>query len=97
MTDITMWRRPPVADFGHVLSYHGTGAGHKSLADSSQSPAKTNKVYSQHTKHGTAEPFHFLHMSPMSDITMWRRPAVADFEHTMALWHWLQARANPKP
>jgi hypothetical protein len=42
----------------------------KSLADFSQSQANTRVVCTQHTKHGTAEPFHLFHMGPMSDVTM---------------------------
>jgi hypothetical protein len=40
------------------------------------------------TKHGTAEPFHFFHMGPMSDVTMLRRLCLADFGHAMSPWHW---------
>jgi hypothetical protein len=40
------------------------------LADFSQSQATSNIVLSQHTKHGTAEPFHSFLKGPMSDITM---------------------------
>jgi hypothetical protein len=41
-----------------------TDFSHQSLA------TKTKVVCSQHTKQGTAEPFHFLHMGPMSDVKM---------------------------
>jgi hypothetical protein len=72
-------------------------------ADFSQSQAKTKIVCSQHTDHGTAEPFHFLHMGPMSDVTMLRRLCVADFGHAMCSCHchWpkvlqqISARAKP--
>ena len=30
----------------------------------------------------------FIHMDPMSDVTMWRRPCVADFGHAISSWHW---------
>jgi hypothetical protein len=78
----------------------------KGLADFSQSPAKTKVSCSQHTKHGTAEPFHFLHIGPMSDVTMSRKLCVADFGRDMPHWHcclpkskvWqISARAQPKP
>jgi hypothetical protein len=64
------------------------------LTDFSQSQAKTKVVCSQHTKQGTAEPFHFLHIGPMSDGTMLGRLCAADFGHTMSLWHccWPKAR-----
>jgi hypothetical protein len=89
MSDITMWRRPYLADFGHAMALWPLALVlAKSFADSSQSQSKTKVVCIQHTKYGTAEPFHFLHMDPMSDITMWRRPTVADFGRAMALWHW---------
>jgi hypothetical protein len=40
----------------------------------SQSQAKTKVICSQLTKHGTAEPFHFLYsMGPISDVTILRR------------------------
>jgi hypothetical protein len=76
----------------------------KSLADFRQSQAKTKVVCTQHTKHGTAEPFHFIHMGPMSDDTMLRRPCVAYLEApcpcgTVAgqnVWQ-ISARAKPKP
>ena len=55
----------------------------RSLEDFSQSQAKTKFVHGQHSKHGTAEPFHFLHMGPMSDVTMLRRLCGADFGHAM--------------
>jgi hypothetical protein len=42
----------------------------KSLADFSQSLAKTKVVCSQNTKHTTAGSFHFLHASPLRDVTM---------------------------
>jgi hypothetical protein len=42
-------------------------------------------VCSQQTKHGTAKPFHFLYMGPMSDVTMLRRLCVTDFGHAMCL------------
>jgi hypothetical protein len=44
-------------------------------------------VCNQHTKHGTAEPFHFFHMGPMSDVTMLRGLCLADFGHAMSPWH----------
>jgi hypothetical protein len=45
--------------------------------------AKTQRVYSHDTKHGTAEPepFHFPHMGLISDVPMLRRLRVADFGH----------------
>jgi hypothetical protein len=51
----------------------------KSLADLSQSKTKTKTklVYSQNTKHGTAEPYHLLHMGPMSAVDMFRGLCVA--------------------
>jgi hypothetical protein len=42
----------------------------KSLADFSQSQAKTKDFCSQRMKETTAGPFNFLHMGPMSDVTM---------------------------
>ena len=43
----------------------------KSLADNfRQSQAKIKVVCSQHTKKTTADPFHYLHMGPMSDVIM---------------------------
>jgi hypothetical protein len=48
-------------DFGSVAT--------KSLADFSQSQAKTKLVYGKNTKHGTAEPLHCLHMGLKSDVT----------------------------
>jgi hypothetical protein len=42
----------------------------KSLADFSQSQAKTKVVCGQHTKETSAGPFHFLHMGPMSDVVI---------------------------
>jgi hypothetical protein len=76
----------------------------KSLADFSQSQANTKIVCSQHTKHGTAEPFYFLHMGPMKDFTLLRRLCVADFGHAMCSCHcrlpkvWqISARAKPIP
>jgi hypothetical protein len=42
----------------------------KSLADFSQSEAKTKVVCSQHSKETTAGPFQFLCMGPMSDVVM---------------------------
>jgi hypothetical protein len=58
-------------------------------SDFSHSQAKTKVIYSQHTKHVTVtgEPFHFLHMGPVSDVTMWRRLCVADFGDAMSLRH----------
>jgi hypothetical protein len=56
----------------------------KSLADFNQSTAKTKIVYSHHTNHGSAEPFHFLHIGPMSDATMMRRLCVAYFGQFMS-------------
>jgi hypothetical protein len=35
-----------------------------------QAKTKTKVVRSQHSKVTTAGPFHFLHMVPMSDVTM---------------------------
>jgi hypothetical protein len=76
----------------------------KSLADFSQSKTKTKTklVYSQNTKHGPAEPFHLLHMAPMSAVEMLRGLCVADFGHATPLWHWtkvlqISTRAKPKP
>jgi hypothetical protein len=72
----------------------------KSLADFSQSQAKTKVSCSQNTKHGTAEPFHFLNTSPMSDVTMLRRLCVGDLGHAMCvslLLNKISARAKPKP
>jgi hypothetical protein len=61
-------------------------------------------IYSQNTKHGTAEPFHLLHMGPMSAVEMLRGLCVADFGHATPLWHWrltkvwqISTRAKPKP
>ncbi len=34
------------------------------------SQSKTKAVCSQHNKHTTAGPFHFLHMGPLSNVTM---------------------------
>jgi hypothetical protein len=59
----------------------------KSLADFSQSQAKTKVVCGQNTKQVTDEPFHFLHMGPMSDVTILGRLCVADFGHAMSMWH----------
>jgi uncharacterized protein YuzB (UPF0349 family) len=61
----------------------------KSLADSSQSHAKNKVVCLKNLKHCTAEPFHFLHMDPMSDVTILGRLCVADCGNTIvcsALW-----------
>jgi hypothetical protein len=51
----------------------------KSLADSSQSQARTKVVWRQNLKHGTAESFHFLHMGQMNDFTMLGRLCLADY------------------
>jgi hypothetical protein len=76
----------------------------KSLADFSQSQAKTKLVNSQNTKHGPAEPFHLIHMGSMSAVDMFRGLCVADFGHATPLWHWrwtkvwqISTRAKPKP
>jgi hypothetical protein len=67
-------------------------------------PSKNNVVCSQHTKKTTDEPFHFLHMGPMSDAIMLGKLCVAGFEHVMSSWHcrwpkfWqISLRAKPKP
>jgi hypothetical protein len=69
-----------------------------------EEPSQNKDVCSQHTKYGTAEPFHFLHMGPMSDVAMSRGLCGADFGHDMSSWHsrmpkvWqISARAKPKP
>jgi hypothetical protein len=55
----------------------------KSLADFiNQSTAKTKIVCSHHTNHGSAEPF--LHIGPMSDVTMMRWLCVAYFGQFMS-------------
>ncbi len=69
MSDVTMlggyvWL------FLDMLCPLGTVSLAKHLADFTQSQAKTKVVCSQHTKETTAGPFHFLHMGPMSDVTM---------------------------
>jgi hypothetical protein len=58
----------------------------KSLADFNQSQAKTKPAYRQNTKHGPAEPFHLLHMAPMSAVEMLRGLCVDDFGHATPLW-----------
>jgi hypothetical protein len=65
----------------------------KSLEESSQQPEQRAApkprlfaVCSQYTKHGPAEPFYFLHIGPMSDVTVSRRLCVADFGHLMFMY-----------
>jgi hypothetical protein len=88
MTDVTMLGRLCVADFGHAMVCFAFPCRWPkvALADSSQSQVKTKIVCCQNTKHGTAEPFHFLHMGPMSDVTMLGRLCVADFGHAMVFF-----------
>jgi hypothetical protein len=86
MSDVTMLRRLCLADFGHAMSL-GTGASHKVWQISATAKPNHKVVCSQHRKHGTAEPFHFLHMDPMSDVTMLRGLCLADYGHAMAPWH----------
>jgi hypothetical protein len=87
ISDVTMSKRLCVADFGHVMPY-GTVAGQKFgrfQPEPSQKPMLF--VCDQHTKENTAGLFHFLHMSPMSDVTMLQSLCVADFGHVMPSWH----------
>jgi hypothetical protein len=68
-----------VADFGHSSPILALLLA-KSLADFSQrSQDKIKDDCSQHTKETTAGTFHFLHMGPTSDVTMFSRLCVADF------------------
>jgi hypothetical protein len=66
----------------------GTGAGQKFGRFQPEPSQKHAGIYSQNTKHGTAEPFHLLHMAPMSAVVMLRGLCVADFGHATPLWHW---------
>jgi hypothetical protein len=61
----------------------GTAAVQNVLEISTTAKPNHKVVCSQHTKHGTAEPFHFFHMDPMSDVTMFRRLCLADFGHAI--------------
>jgi hypothetical protein len=58
---------------------HCTATLAKNVADFSEGQAKTKVVSSQHSKHGKAELFHFLHIGPMSDVTMLRRTKLNHF------------------
>jgi hypothetical protein len=80
MSDVTMLGRLCVSDFGHAMSVWHCYAGETF-------GAKSKVVCGQNTKHGTAEPFHFLHMGPMSDVTMLGRLCGSDFGHAMSVWH----------
>jgi hypothetical protein len=74
----------------------GTAAGLKVWQISATAKQNHKIVCSQHTKHGTAEPFHFFHMGPMSDVTMLRRLCLADIGHAMSPWHcrWQKSLAD---
>jgi hypothetical protein len=66
----------------------------KSLAEFRKTQAKTKIVCSQHTKHGTAEPFHFINMGPMNYGTMLRRLCVTCHCRRQKVWQ-ISARAKP--
>jgi hypothetical protein len=102
MSDVTMMRRLCVADFGYAMcSCHCRWQ--KVWQISARAKPKP-RLFAAHTNHETAEPFHFLHMGPMSYGTMLMRLCVTDFGHVMCSCHcrwqniWqILARAKPIP
>jgi hypothetical protein len=81
MSDVSMMGRLYVADCWHTMVCSALPLT-KSLSKNSSvshGQAKTKVVCLKFIKHCTAEPFHFLHMDPMSDVTMSGRLYVADY------------------
>jgi hypothetical protein len=101
MSDVTKMKWLCVADFGYATcSCHCRWPLLWQISARSQNQANSKIVCSQHTKHGTAEPFHFRHMGLMSDVTMLMRLCVADFGHAMCSCHCRRqkfGRFQPEP